>query len=75
MLRKSKTRRMREMKTDARAAARLTRLFLAELARWTYESTRRRRALELGALAVGVTTAGVVAKRTVHRGEAPTPTA
>jgi hypothetical protein len=75
MFRKSKTRRLREAQVEARAAVVLTRIMFAELARWTFEGARKRRALELGALAVGLTTAGVIARHAVHREHAPTPAA
>lgn len=75
MFKKSKTRRLREMQVEARAAALLGRIFLLELARWSYEGVRRRRTLEIGALAVGLTTVGIAAKHALHGPDAPTPVA
>jgi hypothetical protein len=84
MFKTSKTARLREAQYDARAAARLGRLFAVGLARWAFESVdvRRRlrlsrrqvRAVELGAVAaVGLTAAGVIAKRANKSPDAPTP--
>jgi hypothetical protein len=83
MFKKSKTSRLREIRSDGRTAVRLGRLFVAEFARWAYESVdvrrlsrRRQQAVGLGALAaVGLTTAGLVAKRVIQGSDSPTPVA
>jgi hypothetical protein len=82
MFKKSKTSRLREIRSDGRAAALLGRLFVVELARWTFESVdvrrrlsrRQQQAVGLGALAaVGLTTAGLVARRSGGGSDAPSP--
>lgn len=84
MFKKSKTGRLREIGYDARTAARLGRIVAVGLARWTFESVdvrrrvrlsqRQMRAVELGALAaVGLTAAGVIAKRASQSSDAPIP--
>jgi hypothetical protein len=83
MFKKSKTGRLGEIRSDGRVAMILGRLFVAELARWTYESvdvrrrvrlSRRHQVVGLGALAaVGLATAGLVAKRAIHGSDAAAP--
>ena len=82
MFKKSKTSRLREIRSDGRVAMLLGRLFLVELGRWTFESVdvrrrlsrRQQQAVGLGALAaVGLTTAGLVAKRSGGGPDAPSP--
>jgi len=81
MFKKSKTSRLLEIRSDGRAAMLLGRLFLVELGRWTFESvdvrrrlSRRQQAVGLGALAaVGLTTAGLVARRSGGGSDAPSP--
>lgn len=75
MFKKKRTSRLRELEVDARVIARLTRLFLAELGMSTFESVRRRRTLGIGAVAVGLTTVGLLARHAVHGPDAPTPAA
>jgi hypothetical protein len=85
MFKKSKTARLRAIPADGFAAVGLSRLLVPELARWTFESVdvrrrvrlsrRQQQAVGLGALvALGLTTAGLVAKRTIHGSDEPTPT-
>ena len=82
MFKQSKTSRLREISSDSRVAMHLGRLFVVELARWTFESVdlrgrlsrRQQQAVGLGALAaVGLTTAGLVAKRAGDGSDAPSP--
>lgn len=82
MFKKSKTSRLLEIRSDGRAAMLLGRLFLVELGRWTFESVdvrrrlsrRQQQAVGLGALAaVGLTTAGLVARRSGGGPDAPSP--
>jgi hypothetical protein len=83
MFKKSKTVRLRGIWRDGHTVAYLVSRLGPELARWTFEIVDvrryvrvlppRQRALGLGALAaVGLTTAGVVARRAAHSPDAPT---
>lgn len=79
MFEKSTTRQLRELRVHTRTAALLAKVLLAELARASLEaadvrdrirrrrvSPWRRRALELGAAAAVLTTAGLVARHAMH---------
>jgi hypothetical protein len=80
---KSLAKELRELRVEMRLAARLTRVVLAELVRWSYESadigdrvrrvSRTRRTLKLGALAVGLTSAGIAATRMHWHAQEDTP--
>jgi len=66
-----------QIRVDAKAAKFLTRLALAELARWSLETadvrhrhhaSRRNRALKVGAVALGFAVAGLAVRRARHQG-------
>jgi hypothetical protein len=85
MFKKSKTARLRAIPADWFAVVGLSRLLVPGLAKWAFESVdvrrrvrlsrRQQQAVGLGAVAaVGLTTAGLVAKRTILGSDEPTPT-
>jgi hypothetical protein len=78
---KSITRELSELRVDTKIAGHLARIALVELVRWSVESAdirdrvspRTRRTLKFGALAVALTSVGVVATRIHWRGHEETP--